>query len=304
MSIGVLVMAYGGPDQLEDVEPYLLDVRGGRATAPAIVEEVRERYRQIGGRSPILAQTNQQAAALQQALDRLVAFRFRTFVGMRHWTPYIGPVVERMRTEQIKRVVGIVMAPHYSGMSIGAYERKLVEAASGLAVAMVRSWGLLPGYLDALERNLRAALARVGADEATRVLLTAHSLPERILATGDPYKTELLDTVAALQQRLPALHLDFAFQSAAMTSEPWLGPDAGAVVREWAAAGVRRVVVCAIGFVTEHVEILYDLDIELQRTAGEVGIRLERAPMVGADPGMMDGLAELVRAAAAQKGWQ
>ena len=302
MSIGVLVMAYGGPDKLDDVEPYLLDVRGGRATSPEIVEEVRERYRLIGGRSPILEQTNQQAAALQQALDRLVAFRFRTFVGMRHWTPFIGSVVEEMRKEGIKRVIGIVMAPHYSAMSIGAYERRLVESADGLEVAMVRSWGLLPGYLDALERNVRAALAQSG-DQA-RVLLTAHSLPERILAQGDPYKTELLATVSALQERLPGVQIDFAFQSAAMTSEPWLGPDAGEVVREWAAQGTRDVVVCAIGFVTEHVEILYDLDIELQRTAAEVGVRLKRAAMVGADARMMAGLAELVRSAAAEKSWR
>ena len=303
MSVGVLVMAYGGPDKLEDVEPYLLDVRGGRATAHEIVEEVTDRYRQIGGRSPILEQTREQASVLQRALDEKEPGVFRTFIGMRHWHPFIPKVVDEMRAAGIRRIIGVVMAPHYSDMSIGAYERKLRESANGIPVTMIRSWALLPGYLDALTRNVRAALAAIEADADTRVLFTAHSLPQRILANDDPYQTELLLTVEALRKRLEGVHCDFAYQSAAMTSEPWLGPDAGDVLREWAQQGTRKVVVCAIGFVTEHVEILYDLDVELQKTASEVGVRLVRAQMVGADEEAMKGIARLITACAGDEGW-
>jgi protoporphyrin/coproporphyrin ferrochelatase len=303
MSIGVLVMAYGGPDTLDDVEPYLLDVRGGRATSHEIVEEVRERYRQIGGRSPILEQTREQAAVLQRALDQTRPGTFRTYVGMRHWHPFIHAVVDEMRAAGLARIIGVVMAPHYSDMSIGAYERKLRKSAEGMPVLMIRSWALLPGYLDAVAANVKRALQSIDADVDTRVLFTAHSLPQRILEADDPYQNELLLTMTALRQRLPDVSCDFAYQSAAMTTEPWLGPDAGEVLTEWSTQGVRKVVVCAIGFVTEHVEILYDLDIELQKTAAQLGVQLVRAPMVGADEGTMTGVAKLIASCASAEGW-
>lgn len=303
MSIGVLVMAYGGPDKLEDVEPYLLDVRGGRATSHEIIEDVTDRYRQIGGRSPILEQTREQAAVLQHTLEQLAPGRFRVFVGMRHWHPFIPAVVDEMRAAGITRILGVVMAPHYSDMSIGAYERKLRQAAADLQVSMIRSWALLPGYLAALAANTRAALEQVGADAHTRVLFTAHSLPQRILEQNDPYPTELQLTVDALRKRLPGVSCDFAYQSAAMTAEPWLGPDAGDVLKEWSRHGVQKVVVCAIGFVTEHVEILYDLDIELQKSAAAAGVRLVRAQMVGADAGALYDVGRICRATAMTEGW-
>jgi ferrochelatase len=305
--IGLLVMAYGGPNNLDEVEPYLLDVRGHRPTAPEIVHEVRERYRQIGGRSPILERTQAQAAALEAALNAAGGPAFRAFVGMRHWRPYIGAALADMAADGLTRAVGLVMAPHYSRMSIGAYFKKVDEARSPVEVAPIERWHLLPGYLDALAGRVRAAQQRFPPAVRGRVsvIFTAHSLPERILSWNDPYPDELRATVAAVLDRLgpeppPA---EFAYQSAALTRDPWLGPDAGVVIERLARQGCRHVLIAPIGFVTEHVEILYDVDIVFRRQAAALGLHLERIEMLDTAPAMIAGLAGLVRQTAAQRGW-
>lgn len=302
--IGLLVMAYGGPDNIDEVEPYLLDVRGHRPTAPEIVHEVRERYREIGGRSPILEQTLAQAGALEAALN---AGRksFRAFVGMRHWHPYIKDSLAGMAAAGIGRAVGLVMAPHYSRMSIGAYYEKVNEAAAPLEVAPIERWHLLPGYLDALAGRVRAALERFPAvaRAGVPVIFTAHSLPERIRAWGDPYPDELRATVAAVMERLAGQPHTFAFQSAAISNEPWLGPDAGEVIARYAADGKKHILLAPIGFVCEHVEVLYDVDIVFKRQAGALGVHLERIEMLNTAPQMIDGLAQLVQHTAREKNW-
>src|SRR5256886_8783649 len=177
-------MAYGGPGSLDEVEPYLQDVRGGRATAPELVAEITARYARIGGRSPILERTEAQARALQDALGPA----WPVYVGMRHWHPFIAETVERMVACGQRRAVAIVLAPHYSALSVGAYENKLLDAAGGrLELALVRSWGDHPKFLEAVAERVRQALQRFPAPGAVQVLFTAHSLPERILAAGDPY---------------------------------------------------------------------------------------------------------------------
>src|SRR6266567_5655427 len=182
--VAVLLMAYGGPGSLDEVEPYLRDVRGGRPTPPEFVQEIRQRYARIGGRSPIRELTEAQAAGVQRALDE----RFAVYVGMRHWHPYIRDVVEHIVAHGHRRLVGLVLAPHYSAMSVGAYEKKLLDAAAGrLDPALVRSWGDHPKFLDAVAARVVQALQRFPTPGAVQVLFTAHSLPERILATGDPY---------------------------------------------------------------------------------------------------------------------
>ncbi len=299
--IGVLVMAYGGPDKLEDVEPYLLDVRGGRPTSPAAVAEVREHYREIGGRSPILERTQAQAAALQQALGE----PFRTFTGMRHWRPYIQDVLAEMTGSGIERAVALVMAPHYSRISVGVYYQKIDQIQPRLDIRRIEQWHLLPGYLDALTGRVRAALGKFPADMQADVpiVFTAHSLPQRILTWNDPYPAQLRETVAAVMQRLGAHAHEFAYQSAAMTPDPWLGPDVGQVVDKLAGHGQRHALIAPIGFVCEHVEILYDIDVALQRQARNHFMHLERTEMLNTAPAMIDGLAGLVRAEAAQAGW-
>lgn len=302
--IGVLVMAYGGPDNLEEVEPYLMDVRGYRATAPEIVHEVRERYREIGGRSPILERTKVQADALQKALKEQEQ-GFKVFVGMRHWHPFIADTLTEMRKQGIDKAVGFVMAPHYSRMSIQAYFQKIEEANSGLQIAPIYDWHLLPEYLNALTDRVQAALERFPESIRGKVpiIFTAHSLPERILEWSDPYPTQLLATTEALVERLGPRPHEFAYQSAAISNIPWLGPDASEVMERYAAEGVRHMLICPIGFVCEHVEILYDIDIEYQRLAKKLGVHLERIEMLTDSPEMIRGLAGLVRRTAEEAGW-
>ncbi len=303
--IGVLVMAYGGPNNLDEVEPYLLDVRGYRPTAPEIVHEVRERYREIGGRSPIRERTEAQAAALEAALNCDGA-EFKAFVGMRHWQPYIKDSLADMARAGLTRAVGLAMAPHYSRLSIGAYYKKVDEANSPIQMARIERWHLLPGYLDALTERVREALARFPAEVRADVpiIFTAHSLPQRILEWQDPYPDELLRTVAAVMERLGPHSHQFAFQSAAISSEPWLGPDAGAAIADLAAKGHKHILLAPVGFVCEHVEILYDVDVAFKRQAESLGVRLERIEMLNTAPAMIAGLAELVRQAAAEAGWR
>jgi ferrochelatase len=300
--IGVLVMAYGGPNNLDEVEPYLLDVRGYRPTAPEIIHEVRERYKLIGGRSPILQQTQTQADALQAALDDNV---FKTFVGMRHWHPYLKDTLAQMQAQGIDRAVGLVMAPHYSRLSIGAYYKKVEEAHSPIEIARIERWHLLPGYLAAIAERVRVALQRFPAEVRANVpiIFSAHSLPERILSWNDPYPDELRATVAAVMERFGPHPHEFAFQSAAISNEPWLGPDVGAALDRLAAEGQKHALIAPIGFVVEHVEILYDIDIVYQQQAQKLGLHLERIEMLGNAPAVMNGLAELICKTAQEAGW-
>ncbi len=302
--IGLLVMAYGGPDKLEDVEPYLLDVRGYRPTSQEIIHEVRERYREIGGRSPILEQTQAQADALESALN-VNGKEFKAFVGMRHWHPFIKDVLAEMQAQGIEKAVGVVMAPHYSRMSIGAYYQRLEEANSPIAISRIENWHLEAGYIHTLANRVRAALQRfpeeIRAD--VPVIFTAHSLPEKILEWNDPYPAQLRETVSAVMEKLGSQPHEFAFQSAAISTIPWLGPDAGEVIESLVAKGKKHILLCPIGFVCEHVEILYDIDIVYQNLARSLGIHLERIEMLNTAPEMIAGLADSIREKVKEAGW-
>jgi protoporphyrin/coproporphyrin ferrochelatase len=302
--IGLLVMAYGGPDKLEDVEPYLLDVRGYRPTSQEIIHEVRERYREIGGRSPILEQTQAQADALESALNTNSS-QFKVFVGMRHWHPFIKDVLAEMQAEGIEKAVGLVMAPHYSRMSIGAYHQRLEEAKSPIAISRIENWHLDAGYINALAGRVLDALRRfpneIRAD--VPVIFTAHSLPEKILEWNDPYPAQLRETVSAVMKKLGSQPHEFAYQSAAISTIPWLGPDAGEVIERLASEGKNHILLCPIGFVCEHVEILYDIDIVYQNLAKSLGVHLERIEMLNTASEMLAGLAGLIREKAKEAGW-
>ena len=302
--IGVLVMAYGGPNNLDEVEPYLLDVRGYRPTSQEIIHEVRERYREIGGRSPILEQTQAQADALESVLNENGG-QFRAYVGMRHWHPFIKDVLADMQAEGVDKAVGVVMAPHYSRMSIGAYYQRLEEANSPITFSRIENWHLETGYINALAGRVCDALKRfpeeIRAD--VPVIFTAHSLPEKILEWNDPYPAQLRETVSAVMEKLGSQPHEFAYQSAAISTIPWLGPDAGEVIKRLASEGKPHILLCPIGFVCEHVEILYDIDIVYQNLAKSLGIQLERIEMLNTAPEMIDGLAGLIREKAKEAGW-
>ncbi len=299
-AIAVLLMAYGGPDSLDDVEPYLLDVRGGRAVSPEFTAEIKARYARIGGRSPIRALTEAQAAGVQ----RLLGDGFAVSVGMRHWHPYIADTVERIVAAGRRRLVGIALAPHYSAMSVGAYQKKLLAATAGrLDVALVRSWGEHPKLLTVVADRVTQALARFPSPAQVQVLFTAHSLPERILTAGDPYPSELRASAAAVAQRAGLTAWHVAYQSAGATPEPWLGPEAGALMTDLAAKGHRDFLIVPIGFVSDHVEVLYDVDIVYQELAGRLGVRLERTASLNDDPLLVAAIAEIAHDTAAGRGW-
>jgi len=223
---------------------------------------------------------------------------------MRHWHPYIKEAVDELRRAGYRRLVGIVMAPHYSSMSVGAYEKKLLEAAGDdVATALVRSWWEQPRFLDAVATHLKEALQRFSRPRDVQVIFTAHSLPQRILAAGDPYPEELLASAKQVAQRLRLKDWRFAYQSAGATSEPWLGPDAEEIITELAKSGHNAILLVPIGFVCDHVEILYDIDVEYQALAQRLGVQLERTKSLNDDPGLVAAVAEVVRSAAAERGW-
>lgn len=298
--VAVLLMAYGGPGSLDDVEPYLNDVRGGRPTSPELLREIRERYARIGGRSPILELTRAQAVAVGGALGTA----FQVYVGMRHWHPFIRETADDIASAGHRHVVGVVMAPHYSAMSVGAYEKKLLEAAQGrFETALVRSWGDHPQFLEGVTDRIKQALQRFPSPAAVQVIFTAHSLPQRILASGDPYPDELRASAAAVATRAGLSNWSVAYQSAGATAEPWLGPDAGDVITELAAAGRKAFLFVPIGFVCDHVEILYDIDVEYRELAARLGVELERTNSLNDDEHLVAAVADVARTAARTRGW-
>lgn len=294
----LLLMAYGGPDSVDDVRDYLLDVRNHRPTADHIVDEITERYRLIGGRSPILELTNAEAAGIEAALNANAPAdqSWKVWVGMRHWHPFIKDTLAEMEAAGVTDAVGLVMAPHYSRMSIGAYFKRAAEAESPIRLHEITSWNTLPGYLDALTERIEGALAKFPDAERAHVpvIFTAHSLPERIRTWDDPYEAQLQETVKLLRERLPGQPWEWAYQSAAMTADPWLGPDASEVIARLHADGINNVVICPIGFICEHVEILFDIDVEFQQQAEGLGMHLERIEMLNDHPLLLAALADLV----------
>jgi protoporphyrin/coproporphyrin ferrochelatase len=278
----VVLMAYGSPSSAEDVRPYLEDVRGGRPVSEEAVAELAGRYRRIGGRSPLDEVTEAQRAALEREL------RMPVFVGMKHWRPRIADAVDAALAGGATRVIGVVLAPHYSRMSVGEYRERLEDALAERAeLVLVESWHDDSAFVNVLADRVR------GTD--AWVVFTAHSLPERILADGDPYREQLLETSRLVAERAGLERWSFAFQSASATGEPWLGPDILEALDRLDAEGMRKVLVCPVGFVSDHLEILWDLDVEARDRAAELGLDLERIESLNADPAFVQALASLVR---------
>jgi protoporphyrin/coproporphyrin ferrochelatase len=284
LNAAVILMAYGSPATAEDVPAYLADIREGRPVSPEAVEELTERYRRIGGRSPLDEITEAQRAGLERELGLPV------FVGMKHWRPRIAEAVEAALSGGADTLVGLVLAPHYSRLSIAGYRERLEDALQERAkLVFVESWHDHSPFLDVLVSRVR------GFDG--HVVFTAHSLPERILRDGDPYRDQLLETSRLVAERAGLADWSFAFQSASATGEPWLGPDILEELDRLAANGVRRVRVCPVGFVSDHLEILWDLDIEARERAGELGLELDRIESLNDDPAFLRALAEVVQKA-------
>lgn len=292
MKQAVLLLAHGAPERLDDIEPYLTFIRGGKPLAPRVIQEVRQRYAQIGGSSPLRARTCEQARALESALASN-GLPVKVYSGMRNWHPLIKETMARIQADGVDRIVAICLAPQYSKMSIGAYFRRTQEAKRELGVqaeiVWTKSFHTHPLLVQAFCEKLMPLLPR------PKVLFTAHSLPEKILEGGDPYDTEAKKTAGAVAERAGVENWDFAYQSQGMTEEKWLGPTVESRIDQYARDGIREFVLAPIGFVCDHVEILYDVDILFRRYAGERGIRLLRPESLNDSPTFIAALASVVR---------
>src|SRR6266436_5472861 len=284
MSEAVVLMAYGSPERLADVPAYYADIRGGRPVAPAHLDDLVERYRRLGieDSSPLNAITEQTRAALERELGLPV------FTGMKHWTPHIADAAESALATGADTIVGLVLAPHYSALSIQGYREQLERALDGRAeLRFVDSWHDEPGFVELLASKIR------GTD--VHVVFTAHSLPARILDLGDPYKEQLLETSRLVAEAASVEDWSFSFQSESPTGEPWLGPDILDHLRALHEQSVESVLICPVGFVSDHLEIRWDLDVEAQERAEELGLRLARIEMPNDEPAFVRTLAGIVR---------
>jgi protoporphyrin/coproporphyrin ferrochelatase len=282
----VVLMAYGSPERVADVPAYYADIRGGRPIPPERLDDLVARYRALGieDANPLNAITE----ATRVALERELGLPVHT--GMKHWAPRIAEAVERSLAGGAQRIVGLVLAPHYSRMSIAGYRRLLEDALAGRAdLVFVESWHDNPGFIELLADRVR------GTD--AHVVFTAHSLPARILDEGDPYRDQLLETAQLVAEGADVQDWTFSFQSESSTGEPWLGPDILDHLEDLAGRGVRRVLVCPVGFVSDHLEIRWDIDHEAQERAAELGLELDRIEMPNDDPRFIAVLASIVRGA-------
>jgi protoporphyrin/coproporphyrin ferrochelatase len=276
-------MAYGSPRTEADVEAYFTDIRGGRQPSPEALEELRSRYRAIGG-SPLEEITRRQAAALGERLG------IPAFVGMKHSPPFIADGAAEAAAAGVERLVGLPLAPHFARMSVGQYQAALDRAWTG-DLEFVAGFHDHPAFIEAICGLLREAMAMADR-QPDRLFFTAHSLPCRVVEEGDPYDERLLETCRLVEERMPLPPWEFAFQSASHTGVPWLGPD---LLEALERSGARQALVCPIGFVADHLEILYDLDVEAQAWAREHGVEVRRTASFNDRPAFIDALAEVVR---------
>jgi ferrochelatase len=304
VSEAVVLMAYGSPERIDDVPAYYADIRGGRPIAPEHLEDLVARYRALGipeGRpagggakegarggtmgspamNPLNAITEQTRVALERELG------FPVFTGMKHWTPRIADAAEGALGAGADTVVGLVLAPHYSRLSIAGYEQQLEDALAGRAdLRFVESWHDYPPFIDFLAARVRGT--------HRHVVFTAHSLPARVLEEGDPYQEQLFETARLVADDAGLEAWSFAYQSESPTGELWLGPDILDHIADLHGRGVTDVLVCPVGFVSDHLEIRWDIDVEAQERARALGMDLERIEMPNADPAFVQVLALLV----------
>ncbi len=304
--LAVLLMAYGTPNSEKDMEGYITGIRRGRKPTLDAVEHLKERYRRIGGRSPLLEISNAQALALEKTLNAQ-GVNARVYVGMKHWHPYIGEVVPGIASEGCHRIIALALAPHYSRISIGGYRQALdnaLTATGNLQADFVESWHDNPIFHRAVAEKVMVAMAHFPKSAEVGVLFTAHSLPERILEQNDPYPSQLRSSCQAVAALMKLDRWSFAYQSAGQTGEKWLGPDILESLQEMSQRGkVVNVLVVPIGFVADHLEILYDIDVEAQEFANTHGLDLMRTESLNTSSTFILALADIVLKRANRNKW-
>lgn len=298
--IGILVLAYGTPETLADVEPYYTHIRGGRTPSPEQLADLIFRYQQVGGQTPLYQLTRGVADQLRARLEREFPGRYRVYLGMKHWHPYIAEVVPQIAADGLHEVVGLVLAPHYSRYSLEGYrsytQKALDQLGNPFQFHFVERWHDHPLFRALIASRIRTALAEFPpeAQGKVTVLFSAHSLPAKIVAQGDPYVDQLHESAAGIAELAGVYDHRFCFQSAAPTPEPWLGPDIVDYLQTLYDQGARYVLSVPFGFVAEHLEVLWDIDTEAQQKAHELGLTLRRIRMPNADPEFV----EVIRAVA------
>jgi protoporphyrin/coproporphyrin ferrochelatase len=296
----ILLMAYGSPEKEEDVEPYYTHIRGGRKPTPEEIRNLKDRYSKIRGPSPLLKITKSTASRLEARL-RSRGNDVRVYAGMKHWHPHIAEEFENIAREGTIDLLSIALAPHYSKMSIGSYQDTVRQAnkdhGDKIKLQFVDNWCFNPTFMDKWVQRIQGAQRKHFGSTCPFLLFSAHSLPERILTWNDPYRQQLLETAEKIASRLGIGRegFGFAFQSAGHTSEPWLGPDILDRLSELSNQGIKNVLVAPIGFVSDHLEILFDLDVEAKELAKKLGMKIERTESFNDSDDFIDVLESVVR---------
>jgi ferrochelatase len=298
---GVLIMAYGTPTTPQDVEAYYTRIRHGRAPTPELLADLVRRYDAIGGISPLAQRTAAQVEGIACALEQSAPGEFDVRFGSKYEPPLLEETAESFLRDGFTRVVGIALAPHSSSMSTDQYMSR-ASAALGAEVAFraIGAWWEAPGFLELIAGRVREALDRIPGElhATTEVIFSAHSLPEKIIASGDTYPEQLHESAKRAARLAGVTRWDIAWQSAGRTADPWIGPDILTVLREKKDEGVNDVVSCPIGFVSDHLEVLFDIDVEAQGVAKEIGLNLVRTRSLNDDPSFMAVLANVIARAA------
>lgn len=302
--IGVLVMSYGTPESLDQVEAYYTHIRRGHPPTEEQLKELKDRYEAVvGGVFPLRANTDNQVEALQETLNRLSGdsgYEFVCYQGLKHAAPFIEDGVDKMAQDGIKEAIGIVLAPHYSVMSVGGYIKRAETKSSeaGISMNFIHSYHTHPKLIEAFANRVSSKLElfkEAGAErDMVKVLFSAHSLPAKILEMGDPYRDQLLETSREVARKAGVSNWQFTWQSAGRTSDPWLGPDILDTLHDLSKEQMEDILVAPVGFVSDHLEVLYDLDIEAKTVAKELDMRLERIDSLNTDPLYMETLSEMI----------
>ncbi|MBI4245077.1 MAG: ferrochelatase [Planctomycetes bacterium] len=303
---GVLLMAYGSPNNLEEIEAYYTHIRGGRNPTPEQLENLKARYKAIGGNTPLLEITKNVAGKLGKLLNEQphnspTDNQYKVYIGMKHWHPYIEQTISEMVKDGIQNAIAIALAPHYSNLSVGSYVKAVQTAQdklnSAIKFTFINSWADNPTFLEAISDKITDALNEFSNTEREQVmtLFTAHSLPSKILKENDPYQEQLLETSRKLAQLARLKQWRFAYQSAGKTGEEWLGPDITEAIEALAEEQHKYILVCPVGFITDHLEILYDVDIEAMETAKRNEVKLKRTESLNASQKLIEALASLVK---------
>ena len=292
-------MAYGTPESLDDVEMYYRDIRGGATPSPQAVASLTERYRRVGGKTPLLEITQRVAQRLETRLNQSSVDAWCVFAGMKHWHPYIGDALAAAAESELQDLVALPLAPHYSRFSIDGYAERVSSALDQLAAPLpttfIQSWHANPRYIRLIAGRIADRLRQLGADaDRVEIVFTAHSLPARVIELGDAYPDELESSASAIARAAGIPSWRLAYQSAGKTGERWLGPDILDCIESIANAGGKHVLVVPFGFVSDHLEILYDVDVEAAAKAESIGLHLARIEMPNDDPRFIDVLHDLI----------